>query len=59
MIRKRVIFIKVYKSKKSKIELINLYDKQLARLNVEFEDMYVSTRFGKSHVIKTGNKEAF
>jgi len=48
---------KVYKSKDSEKTMINLYDNQLARLNIEFEDMYVETRFGLSHVIKAGNKE--
>ncbi len=48
---------KVYKSKASEKALIDLYDKQLARLNIEFEDLYVETRFGLSHVIKSGNKE--
>lgn len=48
---------KVYKSKVSEKALIDLYDKQLARLNIVFEDIYVETRFGLSHVIKTGNKE--
>ena len=48
---------KVYKSKDSEKALIKLYDNQLARLNIGFEDLYVETRFGLSHVIKAGNKE--
>lgn len=48
---------KVYKSKASEKALIDLYDNQLARLNIEFEDLYVETRFGLTHVIKAGNKE--
>lgn len=47
---------RVYKNKKSEQILINLYDKQLERLNVEFEDLYIETRFGRTHVIKLGNK---
>jgi pimeloyl-ACP methyl ester carboxylesterase len=47
---------RVYKSKNSQKFLLDLYDKQLERLNVAFEDLYVETRFGKSHIIKLGNE---
>lgn len=47
---------KVYKNKSSEETLISLYDTQLKRLNVEFEDLYIETRFGLSHIIKLGNK---
>ena len=45
----------VYKSKHGEAVLIELYDKQLRSLNVSYEDLYVQTRFGQSHLIKLGN----
>jgi pimeloyl-ACP methyl ester carboxylesterase len=46
---------KVYKNKQSEIALLELYDKQLKNLNVSYEDLWVETRYGKSHVLKLGN----
>lgn len=46
---------KVYKSKKGETVLIELYDRQLKSLEVEYKDLSVKTRFGQSHVIKLGN----
>lgn len=46
---------KVYKSKKGETVLIELYDRQLTSLKVEYEDLSVITRFGHSHVVKLGN----
>jgi pimeloyl-ACP methyl ester carboxylesterase len=45
----------VYKSKHGENVLIELYDKQLKSLNVAYEDLYVQTRFGQSHLVKLGN----
>jgi pimeloyl-ACP methyl ester carboxylesterase len=45
----------VYKSKQGEAILTELYDRQLQSLNVAYEDLYVDTRFGKSHLIKSGN----
>ena len=47
----------VYKNVKSEKIMKDLYDKQVAALNIEFEDVYVDTRFGKTHLLKTGNPE--
>ena len=46
---------KIYKSKHGETVLTELYDRQLASLNVEYEDLTVKTRFGQSHLIKSGN----
>ena len=46
---------KVYKSKHGEAVLMELYDRQLKSLNVEYEDLWVETRFGQSHLIKVGN----
>ncbi len=48
---------KVYKSKQSELFLIELYDKQMDALNLKFDDIYVNTRFGKSHIVKVGKQD--
>lgn len=48
---------KVYKNAASEQIMKKLYDKQLASLNINFEDIYLNTRFGKTHLIKTGNPD--
>ena len=45
----------VYKNKNGEIILTELYDKQIKLLNVKYEDIYVNTTFGKSHLLKLGN----
>lgn len=45
----------IYKSKSAKEEVIKLYDRQLAELGIQFEDIYIDTSFGKTHLVKTGN----
>ncbi|XMB85897.1 alpha/beta hydrolase [Mycoplasmatota bacterium WC44] len=45
----------VYKNAKSEKIIRDLYDKQVFSLNIEFEDAYVDTRFGKTHLLKIGN----
>lgn len=47
----------VYKSPKSEHLMKELYDRQISSLNIEFEDIYLNTRFGETHLIKTGNPE--
>jgi len=46
----------IYKSKQSEIAIKELYDRQLKALNMEYEDLFVDTRFGKTHVVKIGNQ---
>ena len=48
---------KVYKSKQSEALMMELYDKQLKSLNITHEDLYVETRFGKTHILKIGNPD--
>ena len=45
-----------YKSKQSEIAMLELYDRQLKAFNMEYEDLYVDTRFGETHVVKIGNQ---
>jgi len=46
---------KVYKSKKSEKAMKELYNSQLNTLGIKFQDVYVDTMFGKTHLIKFGN----
>lgn len=47
----------IYKSEKGKAEILALYDRQLERLGVSYCDKWVSTSFGRTHLIETGNLE--
>jgi len=47
--------INVYKSKHGETIVTELYDRQLKSLNIEYKELFVDTRFGKSHLIKLGN----
>lgn len=42
----------IYKSEKGKEEILALY-KQLERLNIAYFDKWISTSFGKTHLIET------
>jgi pimeloyl-ACP methyl ester carboxylesterase len=46
----------IYTHKDSKEKVIDLYDRQLNSLEIRFEDIYVDTCFGRTHIIKTGNE---
>ena len=46
---------KVYKSKQGEAAMTELYDRQLKALNMEYEELFAETRFGKTHLIKSGN----
>jgi pimeloyl-ACP methyl ester carboxylesterase len=45
----------IYKSEKGKSAILSLYDSQLKRLKIPFNDMFVDTSFGVTHLIETGN----
>lgn len=47
----------IYKSQKGKEEILALYEEQLKRLETAYKDLWVSTSFGKTHLIETGNAE--
>ena len=46
----------IYRSSEGKKTLLNLYDKHLNNLNVPFEDIFIQTRYGKTHVVNIGKK---
>ena len=45
----------IYKSEKGKSEILNLYDNQLNRLGIPYKDKWISTSFGQTHLVETGN----
>lgn len=45
----------IYKSEKGKLEILSLYDRQMERLPMPYQDIYITTSFGKTHVVETGN----
>lgn len=45
----------IYKSEKGKKAILDLYDRQLARVENPCKDIYVETSFGSTHIIETGN----
>lgn len=47
----------IYKKKDSKEKVLALYDEQLKSLCISFEDVFVNTCFGKTHIIKAGNSK--
>lgn len=46
----------IYKSEKGKKEILELYDKQLERLQTAYLNQYVSTSFGETHLVEIGNR---
>lgn len=46
----------MFKSKKGKDEILQLYDKKLNSLNLDFEHLTVQTSFGKTNIIVTGDQ---
>ncbi|MBP5606036.1 MAG: alpha/beta hydrolase, partial [Ruminiclostridium sp.] len=44
----------IYISEKGRRKILSLYDAQLSRLEYPWSDMWVDTRFGKTHLIRTG-----
>ena len=45
----------IYKSEKGKSEILNLYDNQLNRLGILYKDKWISTSFGQTHLVETGD----
>ncbi|MBN2535278.1 MAG: alpha/beta hydrolase [Spirochaetales bacterium] len=47
----------IYKSPESKRIMDKLYDDQLALLDIEYEDIFIDTAYGGTHIVVTGNKK--
>lgn len=48
----------IYKSAEGKAVLLGLYDTVLESLGIEYEERMVETRFGTTHILVTGPKDA-
>ncbi len=46
----------IYKSQEAKEILLKLYDEKLNSIQIEYEDIYIETSFGKTHIIVTGDQ---
>ena len=46
----------IYKSVTGKKKILKLYDEQLGRLKIVYSDKWISTSFGETHLIETGNR---
>lgn len=47
----------IYKSQLSKELVINLYNAQIAKLDMPYHDIFVQTSFGKTHIVEIGNRD--
>lgn len=47
----------IYKSQEGKEKILALYDSQLEQLRTPYIDKWVSTSFGNTHLIETGNAD--
>lgn len=47
----------IYRNEKGKEEILLLYNQQLKRLSTPYSDRWVSTSFGNTHLVETGNLE--
>lgn len=48
----------IYKTKEGEQTLMELYDRQVKSLGIPCRDIFVNTRFGKTHILEVGNPEA-
>ncbi len=47
----------IYKKTGSKARVLALYDQQLEKLNTPYQDIFVDTPFGETHLVETGNMD--
>ena len=47
----------IYKTAEGKSKVLALYDQQIEELNISYNDIYLDTPFGETHLIETGNME--
>lgn len=46
----------IYKSAEAKQKIIALYDRQIKELHIPYEDIFIETSYGRTHVIACGNE---
>ena len=47
----------LYKNKEGKAKILAYYDKALSKLDVNYKDLFVDTRYGKTHILEIGPEE--
>lgn len=47
----------IYRSEASKKAVLDLYDRQIAQLNIPYKDIYVDTSLGKTHLVECGKPD--
>ena len=47
----------IYNSLEGKSKILAFYDKALSKLDVNYIDLFVDTRFGKTHILELGSEE--
>ncbi len=47
----------IYKTARDRAKVLALYDQQIETLNISYNDIYVDTPYGNTHLIETGNME--
>lgn len=47
----------IYNTPQGKQKIIALYDAQLSRIKTPYQDIYIDTTFGKTHLVETGNQD--
>ncbi len=47
----------IYKNNQAKTDLMNLYDEKLKDLQIDYTNIDVDTKFGRTRVVKTGNSK--
>lgn len=45
----------IYKNNQAKIDLMNLYNQKIKDLQIEYTNIDINTKFGRTRVVKTGN----
>ncbi len=45
----------IYKTEEGKKQILALYDEQLGRINSRYNDVWIDTSLGKTHIVETGN----
>lgn len=47
----------IYRNENARRDVLDLYDKQLSELGIPFNDIYVETSFGRTHLVECGNAD--
>lgn len=48
--------MRIYRSSKAKVKIMNTYDKLMEMWQIPYEDLWIDNYFGRTHIITCGNK---